>query len=140
MPRNRTIYGRKKISASWGSTFDAEYVYSICTIRKGDEEIETCSIYGSAQNNALFISDSDYKDGPVFAVIPLNETIDKFYISLGATGTEVPEFQGQSNFWKNKPYSSQFAFVPYGKQKLIEMLKKIINFMALIEFKYPNNE
>lgn len=143
LSKDKTIkeYMEKKgIRAEVGDTFDAEYVYSIFTMQKDNAEIEICAIYGSAQNNALFISDSDYKDGPVFAIIPLDEKMEKFYISKDETGSEVPEFQGQSAFWKNKPYSSQFALVPYGKPKLIEMLKKTINFMSSLEFKQNDSE
>ena len=58
----------KKILANFGSTFDADYVYSIYTMKRDDNvDTEICSIYGSVQNNALFISDSDLNDGPVFA-------------------------------------------------------------------------
>lgn len=118
---------RKNIVTSFSSTFDAEYVYSIYTMKKDDDDKYICAIYASVQNNALFISDSELNDGPVFAIIPLNELNEKqpkFYISLDDEGSIIPEFQGQSNFWKNKPYSSHFAYVPYGKNKMIEMLKK----------------
>ncbi len=106
--------------------------------RNDNENTEICSIYGSVQNNALFISDSDLNDGPVFAIIPLSVLDSKqprFYISSDEDGTNIPEFQGQSDFWKKKPYSEHFSFVPYGKNKIIEMLKKIINYMSIIEFK-----
>ena len=124
----------KNVIADFGSTFDADFVYSICTMQKEGIEHEICSIYGSVQNNALFISDSSKNDGPVFAIIPLAELDKKqpkFYISRDETGTDIPEFQAQSNFWKNKPYSSMFAYVPYGKDKLLEMIKKILNYMSL---------
>ena len=124
----------KNVIADFGSTFDADFVYSICTMQKDGIEQEICSIYGSVQNNALFISDSDGNDGPVFAIIPLTELdkkAPKFYISLDDTGTYIPEFQAQSNFWQSKPYSTKFAYVPYGKIKLIETIKKIINYMLL---------
>ena len=49
----------------------------------------------------------------------------KFYIFLDDEGSIIPEFQGQSNFWKNKPYSSHFAYVPYGKNKMIEMIEML---------------
>lgn len=91
---------KKGVRVEAGDTFDAEYVYSIFTMQKDNTEIEICAIYGSAQNNALFISDSDYKDGPVFAIIPLDGKMEKFYISKDETGSEVPEFQGQSAFGK----------------------------------------
>lgn len=106
--------------------------------RDNNEDTEICSIYGSVQNNALFISDSELNDGPVFAIIPLSELNNKqpkFYISNDENGTIIPEFQGQSDFWKKKPYSAYFSYVPYGKNKIIEMLKKIINYMSVIEFK-----
>lgn len=127
----------KNVIADFGSTFEADFVYSIFIIQKDGIEREICSIYGSVQNNALFISDSDKNNGPVFAIIPLDELDKKqpkFYISRDETGTDIPEFQAQSNFWKNKPYSSMFAYVPYGKDKLIEMIKKIINYMSNIKF------
>lgn len=128
----------KKVIADFGPTFDAEYVYSIFTMEHNNNDIEICSIYASVKNNALFISDSDNNDGPVFAIIPLGELDSKqskFYITLDEDGTDVQEFQAQSSFWKNKPYSSHFAPVPYGKNKIIEMLKKIINYMSIIQFK-----
>lgn len=129
----------KKILAHLGSTFDADYVYSIYTMKRDDNvDTEICSIYGSVQNNALFISDSDLNDGPVFAILPLSDLNSKqprFYISNDENGTNIPEFQGQSDFWKEKPYSAHFSYVPYGEKKIIEMLKKIINYMSIIEFK-----
>ena len=128
----------KKVIADFDPTFDAEYVYSIFTMEHNNNDIEICSIYASVKNNALFISDSDNNDGPVFAIIPLGELDSKqskFYITLDEDGTDVQEFQAQSSFWKNKPYSSHFAPVPYGKNKIIEMLKKIINYMSIIQFK-----
>lgn len=64
----------------------------------------------------------------------LDKKQPKFYISRDETSTDIPEFQAQSNFWKNKPYSSMFAYVPYGKDKLIEMIKKIINYMSNKKF------
>ena len=128
----------KNVIADFGTTFDAEYVYSIFTMEHNNNDIEICSIYASVKNNVLLISDSDKNNGPVFAIIPL-DILDvkqpKFYITLDETGTDIPEFQGQSNFWNNKSYSSHFAYVPYGKNKIIEMLKKIINYMSIIEFK-----
>ena len=117
----------KNIVASFSSTFNAEYVYSIYTMKKDDNDKYICAIYASVQNNALFISNSESNDGPVFAIIPLNELNEKqpkFYIFLDDEGSIIPEFQGQSNFWKNKPYSSHFSYVPYGKNKMIEILKK----------------
>lgn len=128
----------KKVIADFDPTFDAEYVYSIFTMEHNNNDIEICSIYASVKNNALFISDSDNNDGPVFAIIPLgglDSKQSKFYITLAEDGTDVQEFQAQSSFWKNKPYSSHFAPVPYGKNKIIEMLKKIINYMSIIQFK-----
>ena len=128
----------KKVIADFDPTFDAEYVYSIFTMEHNNNDIEICSIYASVKNNALFISDSDNNDGPVFAIIPLGELDSKqskFYITLDEDGTDVQEFQAQSIFWKTKPYSSHFAPVPYGKNKIIEMLKKIINYMSIIQFK-----
>lgn len=119
----------KNIVGSFGSTFDAEYVYCIYTMKKDDDDKDICAIYASVQNNALFISDSELNDGPVFTIIPLNELNEKqpkFYISLDDEGNIIPEFQGQSNFWKTKPYSSHFAYVPYGKNKMIEMLSGAI--------------
>ena len=128
----------KKVIADFDPTFDAEYVYSIFTMEHNNNDIEICSIYASVKNNALFISDSDNNDGPVFAIIPLgglDSKQSKFYITLAEDGTDVQEFQAQSSFWKNKPYSTHFAPVPYGKNKIIEMLKKIINYMSIIQFK-----
>ena len=77
----------KNVIADFGSTFDADFVYSICTMQKEGIEHEICSIYGSVQNNALFISDSDKNDGPVFAIIPLAE-LDK----------KQPKFYHPENF------------------------------------------
>ena len=128
----------KKVIADFDPTFDAEYVYSIFTMEHNNNDIEICSIYASVKNNALFISDSDNNDGPVFAIIPLgglDSKQSKFYSTLADDGTEVQEVQAQTSLWKNKPYSSHFAPVPYGKNKIIEMLKKIINYMSIIQFK-----
>ena len=47
----------------------------------------------SVQNNALFISDSDLNDGPVFAILPLSDLNSKqprFYISNDENGTNIP--------------------------------------------------
>lgn len=127
----------KNVIADFGTTFDAEYIYSIFAMKHNNNDIDICSIYASVKNNALFISESSKNDGPVFAIIPL-DILDakqqKFYITLDEDGTDIPEFQAQSNFWNNKSYSSHFAPVPYGKNKIIEMLKKIINYMSIIEF------
>lgn len=76
--------GLSDVSKYVGPSFDADFVYTICTIQKDGIEREICSIYGSVQNNALFISDSNKNDGPVFAIIPLDELDKKqpkFYIS-----------------------------------------------------------
>ena len=127
----------KNVIADFGTTFDAEYIYSIFAMKHNNNDIDICSIYASVKNNALLISESSKNDGPVFAIIPL-DILDakqqKFYITLDEDGTDIPEFQAQSNFWNNKSYSSHFAPVPYGKNKIIEMLKKIINYMSIIEF------
>lgn len=40
----------------------------------------------------------------------------------------------QGSFWNTKPYSKDFAYVPFGKKQLIEMIKEIINFMSIAEF------
>ena len=128
----------KSVIADFGTTFEIEYAYTICTMKKDNNDVEICSIYSSVQNNALFISDSDNNDGPIFAVIPLDELEAKqprFYISRNEIGINIKEFQGQSEFWKNGAYSSMFAHVPYGKTQIIEMLKEIINYMSIIEFK-----
>lgn len=109
----------KKILASFGSTFDADYVYSIYTMKRDDnEDTEICSIYGSVQNNALFISDSDLNDGPVFAILPLidlNSKQPRFYISNDENGTNIPEFQGQSDFGRKNHTLHTFLMYHMGK-------------------------
>lgn len=61
----------KNISAEFGTTFDAEFIYGLFTIQKDDYEYEISSIYTSPSKNVLIVSDSDYKDEPVFAVFPI---------------------------------------------------------------------
>lgn len=85
----------------------------------------------------LIVSDSDYKDGPVFAVFPLpaqSESPKNFYKSCEDSGTEIPNFDMQGAFWNTKPYNNNFAYVPFGKKQLIEIIKEIINFMFIVEF------
>ena len=127
----------KKISADFGTTFDAEFMYGMFTMQKDNSEHEIASIYASLSKNVLIISDSDYKDGPVFAVFPLptkSESPEKFYKSCEDSGTEIPNFDMQGSFWNTKPYGNNFAYVPFGKKQLIETIKKIINFMSTVNF------
>lgn len=128
---------KKNISANFGTTFDAEFMYGLFTMQKDDYQHEIASIYASPSKNALIVSNSDYKDGPVFAVFPLPsqaESSQKFYKSCENSGTDIPNFDMQGSFWNNKPYSKNFAYVPFGKNQLIEMIKEIINFMSIVEF------
>lgn len=127
----------KKLRADFGTTFDAEFMYGLFTIQKDDYEHEVASIYASPSKNVLIVSDSDYKDGPVFAVFPLptqTESPQKFYKSCNDSGADIPNFDIQGSFWNTKPYSKNFAYVPFGKKQLIEMIKEIINFMSIVNF------
>lgn len=127
----------KNISADFGTTFDAEFMYGMFTLQKDNSEHEIASIYASPSKNALIVSDSNYKDGPIFAVFPLpaqSESPEKFYKSREDSGTEIPNFDMQGAFWNTKPYSNNFAYVPFGKKKLIETIKEIINFMSIVNF------
>lgn len=127
----------KNISADFGTTFDAEFMYGMFTMQKDNSEHEIASIYASPSKNVLIVSDSDYKDGPVFAVFPLptqSESPKKFYKSCDDSGVKIPDFDRQGAFWNTKPYSNNFAYVPFGKKQLIEAIKEIINFMSIINF------
>lgn len=130
----------KNISADFGTTFDAEFMYGMFTMEKNNSEYEIASIYASPSKNALIVSDSDYKDGPVFAVFPLptqSESPKKFYKSCEDSGTEIPNFDMQGAFWNTKPYGNNFAYVPFGKNQLIEIVKEIINFISIVKFINP---
>lgn len=130
----------KNISADFGTTFDAEFMYGMFTMQKDDSEHEIASIYASPSKNVLMVSDSDYKDGPVFAVFPLptqSKSPEKFYKSREDSGTEIPDFDMQGAFWNTKPYGNNFAYVPFGINQLIEICQKIINFMSTIKFINP---
>lgn len=112
-------------------------MYGMFTMQKDNSEHEIASIYASPSKNVLIVSDSDYKDGPIFAVFPLStqsESPKKFYKSCEDSGTEIPNFDMQGAFWNTKPYGNNFAYVPFGKKQLIEMIKAIINFMSIVEF------
>lgn len=127
----------KNISADFGTTFDAEFMYGMFTMQKDNSEHEIASIYASPSKNVLIVSDSDYKDGSVFAVFPLptqSESPKNFYKSCEDSGTEIPDFDMQGAFWNIKPFSKNFAYVPFGKKQLIEMINEIINFMSIVEF------
>ena len=130
----------KNISADFGTTFDAEFMYGMFTMQKDDSEHEIASIYASPSKNVLIVSDSDYKDGPVFAVFLLptqSESPKKFYKSCEDSDTQIPNFDMQGAFWNTKPYGNNFAYVPFGKNQLIEIVKEIINFMSIVNFINP---
>lgn len=128
----------KEVIADFFTTFDAEFIYGLFTMQKDNSPQEIAAIYASASKNALLLCDSDYKDGPVYAIFPLPEQKDipqKFYKSCEETGVDIPSFDIQGAFWKSKPHSSAFAYVPFGKKQLLEVIKQIINYMSTVEFK-----
>lgn len=105
----------KNVIADYGSTLDAEFMYGLFTMKK---------------------------DGPVYAIFTLSNQEDlpsKFYKSLDNCGTSIPDFDGQGDFWKNKPYHSHFAYVPFGKKQIVEVIKQIINYMSTVEFESNEN-
>ena len=112
-------------------------MYGMFTMHNDNSEHEIASIYASPSKNVLIVSDSDYKDGPVFAIFPLptqTESPQKFYKSCDDLGTEIPNFDMQGAFWNTKPYSNNFAYVPFGKKQLIEIIKEFIKFMTVVNF------
>lgn len=128
----------KNVNADFGTTYDAEFMYGLFTMHKDDYEHEIAAIYASASKNALILCDSEKKDGPVFAIFPLPEQKDrpdKLYKSVEDTGVDIPDFDAQGEFWKSKKHSSSFAYVPYGNNHITEVLKQIINYMSIVEFK-----
>lgn len=127
----------KHIDASLGLTLDAEYISFLITMMYDNHEQEFAAAYSNATNNALIISDASKNDGPIYGIIELpksDTTPSKFYISLNDTGTVIPSFDEQGAFWKSKEYKKHFAYVPFGKTKIIEMLKEIINLMSITDF------
>lgn len=127
----------KNVIADFGSTLDADFLYGLFTMKKDNVETEIAAIYASASKDTLLLCDSEQKDGPVYAIFTLSNQEDlpsKFYKSLGDIGVDIPDFEGQGDFWKNKPYQSSFAHVPFGKKQIIEVLKQIIDYMSTVEF------
>lgn len=128
----------KNVIADFGSTLDAEFMYGLFTMKKDSAETEIAAIYASASKDTLLLCDSEQKDGPVYAIFTLSNQEDlpsKFYKSLDNYGVSIPDFDGQGDFWKNKPYHSNFAYVPFGKKQIVEVIKQIINYMSAVEFK-----
>lgn len=127
----------KNVVATFGITLDMPFSYACFTMNKDGIEHEIANLYAIPSQNALFLSDSEYKDGPVYAVfIPPKEISlpEKFYKSTDDSGIEIPTFEEQGNFWCKKPYSSSFANVPFGNKQLTEVIKQIINYMSTVEF------
>lgn len=132
----------KNVIADFGSTLDAEFMYGLFTIKKDNAETEIAAIYASASKDTLLLCDSEQKDGPVYAIFTLSNQEDlpsKFYKSIDNSGVDIPDFDVQGDFWKNKPYHSNFAYVPFGKKQIVEVLKQIINYMSTVEFKPFDN-
>lgn len=124
----------KNVIADFGLTLDIQFSKAIFSMIKDGEEYEVASIYSSPQNDSLLVCDTDNANGPIYAVITLSGTADlpsKFYLAKSETGIEVPNFCEQGEFWNTKPHKDKFDYVQYGKKKLIEMIKKIINMMSL---------
>lgn len=49
----------------------------------------------------------------------------KFYKSCEDSGTEIPNFDMQGDFfWNTKPHSNNFVYFPFGKKQLIEKIRK----------------
>lgn len=132
----------KNVIADYGSTLDAEFMYGLFTMKKDDAETEIAALYASVSKNTLLLCDSEQKDGPVYAIFTLSNQENlpsKFYKSLDNCGTSIPDFDGQGDFWKNKPYHSHFAYVPFGKKQIVEVMKQIINYMSTVEFESNEN-
>lgn len=118
------------IKANFGLTLDIDFMCFSIGMLQNKQDVEIASGYSNAKSNCIIISDSDYKDGPIFGVIELNENLSlpqKFYIARSENGVDIPEFCEQGDFWKEAPFNKQFAYVPYGKEQIIKMLKQIIN-------------
>lgn len=128
----------KNVIGDFGLTLDMQFSYACFTIKKDGQEHEVVNIYSSPQEDSLVVCDADEKDGPVYAVITLSkeDIPKKFYLANSDYGIEVKDFCNQAEFWKNKPYNNSFSYVPYGKEKIIQMIKQIINFMSIVTFKY----
>lgn len=130
----------KGISAEFGLTLDAEFMYSVIYMNYEDIEVNIAAVYSSGAKDALIICDEWSKDGPIYAVIELN-VIDigdnernKFYLSYDKKGTIIENYEQQGEFWKEGKYRSKFAKVPFGKTKKIELMMKIIDSIEDIEF------
>lgn len=127
----------KNVIADFGSTLDAEFMYGLFTMKNNNSEIEIAAIYASASKDILLLSDSEHKDGPVYAIFKLSNQEElplKFYKSLNDSGVDVPDFDVQGDFWKKKPYCCNFAYVPFGRNQIVEVIKQVINYMAMVKF------
>lgn len=137
-----TYMTEKNVTADFDPTLDAEFMYGLFTMKKDDVETEIAAIYASASKNTLLLCDSEQKDGPVYAIFTLSNQEDlpsKFYKSLNNSGIDIPDFEAQGDFWKNKPYHSNFAYVPFGKKQIVDVIKQIINYMSSVEFESNEN-
>lgn len=128
----------KNVKAVFGLTLDMPFSKAIFSIELEGKEYEIASVYSFPNNNSLLISDTVDVNGPVYGVITLSETENlpsNFYLAKSETGIEIPNFCEQGEFWKSKPYKDSFAYVPYGKNKLTDMIKIIIDIMSTVEIK-----
>lgn len=132
--------GDKGISAGFGLTLDAEFMYSVIYMPYENMEVNIAAVYSSGAKDALIVCDEWSKDGPVYAVIELNviDIVDseknKFYLSCDKKGTIIEDYEKQGEFWKEGDYKGKFAKVPFGKVKKIELMMKIIDSIEDIEF------
>lgn len=126
----------KNVIGDFGLTLDAQFSYASFTMLKDQHEYEIANIYSSPQEDSLVVCDTNEKNGPVFGVITLSkeDMPKKFYLSKLEDGIEVVDFCNQGEFWKNNTYNKSFAYVPYGNDKIIQMIKQIINFMSTVNF------
>lgn len=132
---------KKGIVASFGLTLDAGFMYSVIYIQDDKSMVNIAAVYSAGIKDSLIICDEEYKDGPVYAVIDINE-IDildnksegKFYLSQDKKGTMVENFDKQGEFWREGKYKKKFAKVPFGKKKGIELMLKIIDSIEDIKF------
>lgn len=90
------------------------------------------AMYTDTESGALILADDELKDGPVFSTIVLeNDRMfpDKFYTSKEITGTFVKDYCEQGQFWSGK-YRNEFDKVPFGEKQLINVMNKVINYIA----------
>lgn len=130
----------KNIIGDFGFSLDMQFSYASFTMLKDDHEYEMVTIYSSPQEDSLIVCDTNEKNGPVYGAITLSkeDIPKKFYLSNSEDGIEVIDFCNQGEFWKKNTYNKSFAYVPYGNEKIIQMIKQIINFMSTVNF-VPNN-